>query len=120
MWSILIVGLIFIGLMLLFAVWRGLELRQLVESGVAAKASITSKNKFRGKSGIPTFRVRYEFTAQDGKRYSRAISLTGSEGREISVGDEIDIVYLPIKPKISASQDMVALGRQALQKKNGK
>ncbi len=116
MWSMLVIGIIIISLMVLLALWRGLELRQLVESGVPGKAKIIRKVKFRGKKGIPTYRMRYEFQARDGKLYSRAISLTSTEAAAYSVGDQIDIVYVPDKPRISASEAMVALGRQALKK----
>lgn len=116
MWSIFIIGLGIVSLMVVFAVWRGLELRQLVESGIPAKATIISKNKFRGKSGIPTYRLRYEFQARDGRRYSKVISMTSTEAANVVIGDTIDIIYVPNKPKISASETMVALGRQALKK----
>lgn len=117
MWTTLIIGLIIVSLMVVFAIRRGLELRQLVESGIPAKATIISKNKFRGKSGIPTFRLRYQFHAQGGQLFSKAISMTSTEAANVAIGDTINIVYVPSNPKISATEAMVALGRQALKEK---
>ena len=104
--------------MLLVATWRGLQLRKLVDSGIATKARVLSKSRFTGKAKIGTYRVRYEYQTNDGGLYSNVVSLTGTEAEGLSVGDEIDIVYLPNKPQVSARESMVDLGRKALKKRS--
>ena len=97
--------------------WRGLQMRQLVTGGIETQASILRKIRFRGKSGVPAYRIRYAFTTSDGKPCEGSIALTETEAEAHEEGGSIAITYHPSKPANSAASATVALARQALQKK---
>lgn len=111
-----VVILIVIGMIGVVA-WRGLQMRQLVTDGIETQASILKKVRFRGKSGVPNYRIHYAFTTGDGKSCAGSIALTETEAEAYTEGGTIGVTYHPANPGNSASAATVALARQALQKK---
>lgn len=95
---------------------RGLQMRNLVSDGVETQAVILKKYRFRGSSGVPTFRLRYSFSTGAGQKFEQTVSVTGSEAENYREGDNIKVTYLPDRPSISAASSMVALASQALKK----
>jgi hypothetical protein len=97
--------------------WRGWQMRQLATHGVETHASIIRKVRFRGKSGVPSYRIRYAFTASDGRSCEGTVALTETEAEMYRDGGTIAITYLPANPRNSATSATVALAQLALQKK---
>jgi predicted negative regulator of RcsB-dependent stress response len=97
--------------------WRGWQMRQLATQGGESQASIIRKVRFRGKSGVPSYRIRYAFTSSDGKSCEGNIALTETEAEVYGEGSTIAITYLPSNPRNSATAATVALAKLALQKK---
>ena len=110
-----VVVLIVVGMFGVVA-WRGMQMRQLVNDGVETQASILKKVRFRGKNGVPNYRMRYAFTTGDGKSCEGSIALTETEADAYTEGGTIAITYLPSRPGNSAASATVALARRALQK----
>ena len=111
------VVLILIALAIAAVTWRGINMRRLVTDGVETQATILRKTRFRGKSNVPTCRLRYSFVAADTKTYEHIISMTESEAANLDVGGTLNVTYLPSRPSLSAASSMVALAAQALEKR---
>jgi hypothetical protein len=96
--------------------WRGLQMRQLVIDGIETQSMVLKKVRFRGKSGVPNYRIRYAFTTSGGKSCEGSIALTETEAEAYAEGGTIAITYNPSRPGNSAASATVVLARQALQK----
>lgn len=97
-------------------VWRGQQLRKLVESGVPTQGTVERIWSYSGAASVRNFRLRYAFHAPDGHRYSRAISITAGEKTHYREGQSVEIIYLPEKPGVNALSTLVDQARQALNK----
>jgi hypothetical protein len=115
--STIAVILVLIVLAIIVVAWRGMGMRKLAIDGVEAPAVVLTKIRFRGKSNVPTYRLRYSFLAADGKTYANTISMTESEAAGLEAGSKLDVTYLPKSPGLSAASSMVALAAQALEKR---
>lgn len=117
MLSIFVVIALFLVISIGVVAWRGLRMRQLANDGVEAEARVLKKIRFRGKSGVPAYRIRYAYSAADGTPHERTIALTEKEAEVYREGGVINITYQRSNPGNSAASSMVVLARQALQKK---
>lgn len=103
-------------LIVVVALTRGLQLKNLVQNGVPLHATVEKKWK-HNSGGRQIFRLRYQYKVESGKQFSRSVMVTEKEFQTYEPGDSIDIVVLPDKPGNSALASMVALSKQALDKK---
>ena len=113
----IVIPLLVIGWMIWRVRQRGLELKQLTERGVDATGTVVSMPSFRGKSGVPTRQLRYEFQDQLGATHTHTITVSESERTQYVEGGPIAIVYLPDKPQVSAAKSMVDMVRDALERR---
>lgn len=97
-------------------VWRGMQLRKLVESGVPGTGTVERIWSYHGAASVRNFRLRYAFQAPNGQRYSRAISITSGEKSRYAEGQTVDIIYLPNNPGVNALTTLVDQARTALDK----
>ena len=112
--------LLIVGGIVVVVVRRGLQMKKLVEHGVPVTGKVTDrKSRSTSTGGSATHHLRYEFTAPDGRTYAHRITVTGDEYQSFRDGDEIDLVYLPDNPKVSAQASMVELLRRETEKKRG-
>ena len=113
MFSTMLVVLILIGAASVVVVRRGLQMRRLVENGVPTRARVEKKTRFRGSSNVSSIRLKYSFAAGDATRYERTITMSQAESAAYEEGAEIEIVYLPERPQVSAAKAMVELARRS-------
>ncbi|MCB0309856.1 MAG: hypothetical protein KDD42_01395 [Bdellovibrionales bacterium] len=117
MLSILFVVIFLFGIMLAVALKRGLEMRELAERGVSGKGIVLKKFKTRGqKGGISSNWIKYQYQSSRGQTFQNKVSVLSEFFENHSEGDEVDLVYLNNKPKISALKYMVDLSKAALDK----
>jgi hypothetical protein len=117
MWTVGIITLI-VAAMIFVTVRRGLQMRSLAASGVAVKGKVVKKWRNTKSTDTSSQRLRYQFEIGDGQTYAHAIVISIEEDQKYQIGDEVDIIYLPSNPKISALASMVALAQEALNKKS--
>lgn len=116
LWVLL--GFVLFGIaFILIVVRRGLELRRLVEGGVATRGTIEKKWKHTGSGGRSTKRLRYKFMDNEGNTRSRAIIASQSEYDSLEEGDPVTVVYLPGKSGVNALETLVEQARQGLESK---
>lgn len=107
---------IFIVATVVIVIKRGTELRKLAENGTQAVATVEETWKFTGSTGRAIHRMRYHFTASDGQKYKRTVTLTTDECEKLTEGVQVPVIYLADNPKVSAMATMVELARKALDK----
>lgn len=95
---------------------RGTELRKLAENGVRTEATVEKTWKFTGSTGMATRRMRYRFTASNGKEYKRTVTLTTGESEKLTEGTQTTVIYLADNPKVSSLANLVEQAKQALKK----
>ncbi len=98
---------------------RGYEVNLLAERGVDGKAWLKHKQLFR-RRGTSTRRLIYVFKGPDGKNYKRHSLVDEDEFNAVQENSEIDIVYLPNRPKVNAPKPMVELIRETKKKQDRK
>ena len=110
--------LIVVGVLVVVA-RRGLQMKKLVERGIPVVGRVVSRGSraSSGAGGRATHHLRYEFTAADGRTYGHRITVTGAEHESVREGDEIELVYLPDNPKVSAQASMVAMLSRGMKEK---
>lgn len=118
MFSTIIVVLVLLVAAAAIVVRRGLQMRRLVESGVTTRARVVKKTRFRSSSSVSSIRLKYSFVAGDAKRSERTIAMSEGESEAYDEGAEIEVVYLPTRPRVSATSAMVDLVRQGLRGKS--
>jgi hypothetical protein len=60
-------------------------------------------------------RITYRYTGPDGREYSQSSSISEEKWAELKNRQQIEIVYLPATPRISAPAWVVDEARAALQ-----
>ncbi len=103
--------------MIVIAVRRGLEFRDLSEHGVDATAKVIKKSATSPssrKSRRP--KIVYQYNAPAGGVYSRASFVSWEAYNQHEVGSDISIVYSAKNPSVSAPKYLVDQARAALQK----
>lgn len=103
-------------LIVVVALTRGMQLRALVQNGVPMRATV-DKKWHHSSGGRRIFRLRYSYQVESGKHLSRSVMVSEAEFQNYETGDAIDIVVLKNRPGNSALASMVALSKQALDKK---
>ncbi len=105
-------------LLFLYSRKRGKELLQLSKNGKKSKATVSDRQQIlRSNSrGVTRYRISYVFKTESGEAISHTIYVSYDCYQETPIGSEVDIVYLPNNPKISAMEYLVELVRSA--KKN--
>lgn len=110
----LIAALLIVGYSIYQMVSRALQMKALCHEGVLGTGTITkSVEDFTG-SGLSRNYLRYEFTTPEGRKYTYRIAVGHAERERYPVGSPIDVIYLPEKPRISATREMVNQARGAL------
>lgn len=82
----------------------------LMDKGVPATATVVKK--LRASSPSRTIHITYAFETGSGTFKGRTEGFS-QDLNHLAVGDNIEILYLPDQPKISAPERMVAQARQA-------
>ncbi len=106
---------LFIGTAIFVAVRRGLQVRHLAERGETTRGRIERIWGHTGSTGTTRHRLRYRYSVT-GCDYSHTILVSPGERERMQEGGEVDVVYLPDKPKVSALSEMVEQARTALRK----
>lgn len=100
--------------MLLVAVRRGLQMKQLATDGVEVQGRVEKLWGHTGTTGMKSHRLRYAFEAADGRTYRRSVVVAAKVSASVKEGSPVRLVVLPSNPKVSALADVVAQARQAL------
>lgn len=115
--TLIILGiLVVIVALILQIVRRGSQLKVLLDKGVPATARIIEKRKRTRQTGNMsknTYWLVFEFKAGDGQNHKGFPSVTETEFNAANEGDEVEIVYLPDKPGVNATKEMIKQLRQA-------
>lgn len=109
---------LFIGYGVYWLVWRGYQLKALVERGESGTARIVHKQRFRGmavKQGSK--RLVYEFQGPDGRNYKGRFLTSDEEFDDAGTGQEVAIVYLPDNPGVHARRELVEQTRRGFANK---
>jgi len=106
-------SIVIIGLIVVFIVRRGFQMKALAQEGVAIEGTIIKKFRQPG-SGTTAPYLRYEHTTPMGERYENKIAVDEDVWQGHEVGDAIELIYTPKQPSVSATKYMVNLSRQAL------
>ncbi|QGX41457.1 DUF3592 domain-containing protein [Permianibacter aggregans] len=106
MWSLLlpIIAVLF-GIVIVVIV-RQRQMAKLVERGREAQAQVVSCRVFNS-NGPRTLRIRYQFRDQHGQEHHNTVTQTAADSDELKPGDPFPIVYLPDRPRISASKALI-------------
>jgi len=113
----ILIGIIFIIVaMVIVAVYRGLQIRQLAELGVSATGTVEKVWHHTGATGTGKYRMRYKFTASDGKAYQRSIMISAGEREQYTQGSQVEIIYLNNKPTVNGLASLVNQAKNALKK----
>ena len=113
----IIVAVVFVAALVVTVVRRGMQLRHLAERGVQAKGAVGKMWSHGSGTGSSTNRLRYRFTASDGREFKRSIMISPGERDTLREGAEVTVVYLPDNPRVSALLPMVEQAREALAKR---
>lgn len=101
-----------------YAIWRGFQMKELVECGVETNAIVESKRVVKpGGSGQRAYKIVYRYTDSSGATHSRT-TVPGSDlYDQYDEGSAFPIVYSSKRPHISARKDEVESARKALSKR---
>jgi len=106
--------IIIIGLSLAIIIWRGSQIKQLTHRGVVGNGNVIKKFRQQRGGGSSSECLRYEYHSPTGQRFENKIHVTQAIYDQHEEGDDIEIVYLPHKPKVSAARYLINQGRAAL------
>lgn len=120
LWMTVLVPLAFVAILVWRVVRRGYQMKDLVERGRPVTGEVVNKVKFRGSSSVRNRYLRYRFRAGDGKYYSHKIAVGAGDYNALEPGDPIDLVYLPDRPAVSATAQMVETVRAAMAERDAK
>ncbi|BFM10626.1 hypothetical protein R50072_07790 [Simiduia litorea] len=102
--------------MVVVVVRRGLQMRKLVDHGVVTTAIVTKILGHTGATGVRRSSMRYSFQDAQGASYQNTVMISPSERETMIEGAHVEIIYLPVNPKVSALALSVELARKALEK----
>lgn len=111
----LLIPIVIVGWLIGYAIWRGLQMKELVEHGVATNAIVESKRVVKpGKSGGRQYKIVYRYTDSSGATHSRT-TVPGSDlYDQYDEGAAFPVVYSSKRPHISARKDEVDNARKAM------
>ncbi|HET7618173.1 MAG TPA: DUF3592 domain-containing protein [Vicinamibacterales bacterium] len=110
-------ALFMVGL-IVFALRRGLQMKQLAADGVEATGTVTRKLKFSGGATATqrTYRVLYTYTDEYGRNYKAKTGVSKDVFDSLQEGGPIAIMYSRSKPGVSGPTYQVEQARQALKR----
>jgi hypothetical protein len=116
--SFFLVPVLFIIGLIVFAVRRGLQMKQLAADGVEATATVTRKLKFssQGTATQRQYRVLYTYTDEYGRNYKAKTGVSKDVFDSLQEGGPIAIMYSRSKPGVSGPTYQVEQARQALKR----
>lgn len=111
--------LLFIIAFIGIAVWRGRQFGALACHGVTVPGTVVKKFRSGSADGELSRgrRIAFTYRGPDGQEYRRAASVTLGKWHELEEGMPIEVVCLPDRPGVSAPAWLIALAREALEKK---
>jgi hypothetical protein len=110
-----ILGITLIVAIIIFAIHRGLQMKNLAHRGVLIEAKVIKKfRKTSGRGAKSSPCLKYDFLAPTGQRIERTIAVAEGIYEQYEEGAKIDVVYLPDKPQVNGAKYMVNLSREAL------
>lgn len=114
----LLVPVAIVGWLIGYAIWRGLQMKELVECGVETNAVVESKRVVRPSStgGGHQYKILYRYTDSSGASHSRTTVPTSDLYYQYDEGQAFPIVYSSKRPHISARKDEVDRARQAMKR----
>lgn len=115
----LIIPLLIVGGMIVLAVRRGFQVKQLLEDGIETTGRVVKKQTFSGSKGGRVCRIRYEYVDQMGKTHAHRSAVPEDVYASHEEGSPFPIVYSQSKPHISAPKYLVEQSRAAMAKKAG-
>ena len=112
----LLVPVVIVGWLIGYVIWRGLQMRELVQSGVETQAVIESKRAVKPSkgSGRHQYKIVYRYTDSSDNTHSRTTVTTSELYDQYDEGQPFPIVYSSKRPHISARKDEVDAARKAL------
>jgi hypothetical protein len=113
-WFGIVPALLIVGYMLVRILQRGLQMKALCHRGVLIRGVIIDHTSFRSGSGLSRHTLRYEYTLPDGRRFTHQLAAGTDEVQRWPVGTALDVVYLPERPAVSGTRDLVNQARKAL------
>ncbi|MDJ0750614.1 MAG: DUF3592 domain-containing protein [Woeseiaceae bacterium] len=84
------------------------DMSSLLLEGETTSARISAAEKRRMSRGQFEYFVTYTFNSRDDVEHSKEFRVSATEFDDYSEGQQIDVVYLPRDPAVSATHAMVA------------
>ncbi len=84
------------------------EMSRLLLEGETTTARITATEKRRMSRGEFEYFVTYAFSSRDDVEHSKELRVSATEFDDYREGQQLDVVYLPSDPAVSATHAMVA------------
>ena len=108
-----LIPLLIVGWVIWVIVQRGFQIQRLVKGGVPGTGQVVKRFRQHRRGGGGEPYLRYAFQDSYGRAFERKVGVSEEEFERYREGDSIDIVYLPGKPRVSATKAMVELSRSA-------
>ncbi len=93
---------------------RGNDLKRLCEQGHAVVGEVTEARAERRSRTDENHYIRYTFKTRKDTFHERELKVTEHDFGKLKVGQDIDVVYLPDDPEISAFKSLVDQMREAM------
>ena len=82
----------------IFKTWK--DQNNLRDHGTSIRANVIDKSNFKSTKGGSTWTLKYEYNV-DGTAHSSSTNVPQDYFNRTSVGQSIDIIYVPSNPKVS-------------------
>lgn len=110
-----LIGALIVAAIIAVIVQRGLQMKSLANDGIVGEGKVIKKaRRVNSQGGMSSAYLTYEFSAANGSRYERKVSVGEDIYDNHEEGDAIGIVYLEKNPKVNGARYMVNLSREAL------
>jgi hypothetical protein len=114
--ALFVVPVLFVVGLIVFAVRRGLQMKQLAADGVHATGTVTRKLRFSGQGTVRqrNYRVLYTYTDDFGRRHQAKAGVSKAVFDGLEEGGPIAVMYSRTRPSVSGPAYQVEQTRQAL------